>query len=332
MSFPFNIIIIGGLLCGVKSIYTFGLITTIGWASQFLFLLPSVKKSGYSLYTKEKNDIDYSALKSNEIAFIFISNVIFSFMFMLDKSFASHTESASSSIHYASNLFTTISSVFVVGMSAVFFPSLTKSLSEKNDEKTASLVRFALIFMFSIFVPFLMITSIYNKDIIRLVYERGSFDNEATEFVSKAFFRYAFCIFGYITQELLFKVFYAKGRYKVTVISSLSIIVINIICNFIFRNNIDMIITSTPVICILFSLFIFILLGNELKSLFNRTFFINILKICVSALPFVLCCFIFGTSDSNKLYFVVPIVVSAILYFILLYLFKIVQLIFNKES
>ncbi len=335
MSFPFNIIIIGGLLGGIDSIYSFGIITTLGWASQFLFLLPSVLKCGYSLNAGNENQLQTKKtgrVNISEIAFIFVSNVIFSFLFIIDKSFASYRESASSSIHYASNLFTTVSSVFVVGMSAVFFPSLTKSIAEKNEEKTTSLIRYALLFMFCIFIPFLMITSFYNKEIIRLVYERGSFDSQSTQFVSNAFFFYAFCIFGYITQELLFKVFYAKGRYGITVISSALVIGANIVCNFIFRNNVNLIIATTPVICITFAFFIFILLGKEIKNIYNKEFFKNILKIAIASVPFpILYVLMKGLIQKNKLMFLVPVVVGAIIYFVLLYAFKILQLIFKKD-
>ncbi len=337
MSFPFNVIIIGGLLSGINSIYSFGIITTLGWAFQFLFLLPSVLKCGYTLKSTSKLEKTQEIQEKGkvnifEIAFIFVSNVIFSFLFITDKSFASYKESASSSIHYASNLFTTVSSVFVVGMSAVFFPSLTKSLAEKNEEKTSSLIRYVLIFMFAIFVPFLMITSFYNKEIIRLVYERGSFDAKTTNIVSKAFFAYAFCIFGYIAQELLFKVFYAKGRYKITVISSAFVILINILCNIIFKDNLDMIIASTPVICIIFAIFIFALMGKEIKNIYNKEFFFNVTKIIISAFPFPVLYFLMETfAEKNKLMFTVPIVISAIIYFVMLYVFKILQLIFKKN-
>ncbi len=336
MSFPFNVIIIGGLLGGINSIYSFGIITTLGWASQFLFLLPSVLKNGYTLKQKNKNEIktvlEGEKVNISEIAFIFVSNVIFSFLFITDKSFASYTQSASSSIHYASNLFTTVSSVFVVGMSAVFFPSLTKNIAEKNEEKTTALIRYVILFMFCIFLPFLMITSFYNKDIIRLVYERGSFDAQSTALVSKAFFCYAFCIFGYITQELLFKVFYAKGKYAVTVVSSFVVIALNIVCNLVFKNNLDMIIFSTPVICIVFAVFIFILLGKEIKNIYNKEFFVNILKIVISSSVFPVMYFIMqGFLNKSKLNFVVPIVISAGIYFVLLYAFKILQLIFKKD-
>ncbi len=337
MSFPFNIIIIGGLLGGIDSIYSFGVITTVGWASQFLFLLPSVLKCGYSLNIAIKdivtdNEKENKRVNISEIAFIFVSNVIFSFLFITDKSFASYKESASSSIHYASNLFTTVSSVFVVGMSAVFFPSLTKSLAQKDDEKTASLIRYVLLFMLCIFIPFLMITSFYNREIIRLVYERGSFDSKATSVVSKAFFAYAFCIFGYISQELLFKVFYAKGKYKITVISSALVVFVNILFNFIFKDSFNMIIYSTPVISIIFALFIFVLLGKEIKNIYNKQFFLNVLKILICAVPFPIFYFLMeNLAEKNKLMFVIPIVISAIIYFVMLYVFKILQLILKRN-
>lgn len=332
VSVPFNMIIIGSLLSFVDSIYTFGIVTTIGWASQFLFLLPAVLKDGYKLWLKKKNEVDLSDIKISEILFIFVSNVIFQFLFIIDKSFASYIEGASSAIHYSSNLFTTVSSVFLVGMSAVFFPSLTKSIGEKDNKKTNSLIRYTLIFMFCIFIPFLIITTLYHNQIIALLYERGSFDASSTAVVAKAFFVYAFCILGYITQELLFKIFFAKGKYILTVVSSATIILINLICDFAFRNNVNMIIISTAVLSAFFAIFMFTVLGRMAKNLYNRDFFENILKIIISSLPFIPIYMIFKSMiNENKLYFLIPLLISSLVYFTLLYFFKVLNIIFRKD-
>lgn len=332
VSVPFNIIIIGSLLSFVNSIYSFGIVTTIGWASQFLFLLPSVIKDGYKIWTDKKNEINLSDIKISEIAFIFVSNVIFQLLFIIDKSFASYSEGASSAIHYSSNLFTTVSSVFLVGMSAVFFPTLTKSIGEKDDKKTNSLIRYTLIFMFCIFIPFLIITSLYHNQIIALLYERGSFDTASTTIVAKAFSVYAFCILGYITQELLFKIFFAKGKYVLTVVSSIAVIVINLICDFIFKNNIDMIIISTAVLCIAFAFFMFSILGRISKKIYNKEFFVNILKIIASSLPFIPIYMLSkNIINANKLYFLIPLLISALIYLALLYFFKVLNIIFQKD-
>lgn len=332
VSVPFNIIIIGSLLTFVNSIYTFGIVTTIGWGTQFLFLLPSVLKNGYKLWIEKENETKFSDIKISEIAFIFISNVIFQFLFIIDKSFASHIEGASSAIHYSSNLFTTVSSVFLVGMSAVFFPSLTKSIGEKNDKKTNSLIRYTLIFMFCIFVPFLIITTLYHTELITFLYERGSFDSNSTKIVSKAFSIYSFCILGYITQELLFKIFFAKGKYALTVISSLCVILINLICDFVFKENMIMIVSSTAMLCLAFAVFMFVVLGIISKKLYNKDFFMNIIKIIISAVPFIPIYYLFKNIISlNKFYFIIPIVISAGIYFILLYVFKVLQMILKKD-
>lgn len=332
VSVPFNIIIIGSLLTFVNSIYSFGIVTTIAWGSQFLFLLPSVLKNGYGLWIKKENEAEFTNIKISEIAFIFVSNVIFQVLFIIDKSFASYSEGASSAIHYSSNLFTTVSSVFLVGMSAVFFPSLTKSIGEKNDKKTNALIRYTLIFMFCIFVPFLIITTLYHKELIAFLYERGSFDANSTKIVANAFSVYAFCILGYITQELLFKIFFAKGKYALTVVSSVSVILLNLVCDFVFKESITMITASTAVLCIAFALFMFAVLGKISKNLYNRDFFVNILKIIASALPFIPIYFAFGNIIVvNKFYFIIPIVISAVIYFILLYLLKVLDLILKKD-
>lgn len=332
VSVPFNIIIIGSLLAFVNSIYAFGAVTTIGWAFQFLFLFPNVIKSDYRLWIKKENEVEFKNIKITEIVFIFVSNVIFQFLFIIDKSFASYSEGASSAIHYSSNLFTTVSSVFLVGMSAVFFPALTKSIGEKNDKKTNSLIRYTLIFMFCIFIPFLIITTLYHNELIAFLYERGSFDSSSTKIVARAFYIYAFCILGYITQELLFKIFFAKGKYRLTVISSASVILINLVFDFVFKENINMIVTSTAILCIGFALFMFAVLGKISKNLYNKDFFINILKIVISAIPFVPVYYIFKNIIAlNKFYFIIPIVISGIVYLTLLYIFKVLGLILKKE-
>lgn len=335
VSLPFNVLIITSMLLGVNNIYILGAVTTLGWAAHFLFLLPSLKKEGYKLWSNSNQADKLRLVKPMEILFILISNMVFQFLFIIDKSFASINEGFPSAIHYSSTLFTTISSVFLVAMSAVFFPSLTKAMKENNTEKINGLIRYSLTFLFAIFVPFLMIVGIYHRDIITLLYQRGEFTAESVNLVAPAFLIYSFCVFAFMTQELLFKIFYAKGKYLTTVLSAVGILVGNMVCNFIFRNSFYGIIGSTAGVCIAFSILMFLLLLKESGGFINRQFIRNLAVILAASLVFIATHLIFRytVGYSGKIMFVVPILIGAVIYLGVLFATNILkQLLLSKEN
>lgn len=334
VSFPFNLILICSMLLGVRDIYTLGAVTTLGWAAHFVFLLPSLLKQNYKLWSNTNQKEKLKSVNPTEILFILISNMVFQFLFIIDKSFASANEGFPSAIHYSSTLFTTVSSIFLVAMSAVFFPSVTKAMKENDTPRINSLIRYALTFMFAIFVPFLMIVGIYHRDIITLLYLRGEFTMESVNLVAPAFLLYAFCVFGYITQELLFKIFYAKGKYKLTVISAVSILVFNVVANFIFRGSFFGIVGSTTVICLVFAGVMFYWLTKEANGFIDKIFLKNLGTIILSSLIFIPVHFMFKYTIgyANKAAFVLPVAISAVLYLAVLYSTKILKLILTAKE
>ncbi len=234
MSLPFNVAIILSLLVPDVSVFTVGIVTTIGWFLQVAMLLPAFYKKGYSFFKADdrltvKND------KNLEILWIFISNMMFQLCFYSDRAFVSGNDGMASTFNYASNLFITISSVFVVAMSTVVFPSISKNYEEGHIGYVNELLRYIITIMTAIFLPFLLVVGFFGTDVIRLVYERGSFTADSTLAVSTVFFIYSLGILGYVSQELFNKILYLAGKYKYSVIGTISVILLNIISNIIIR-------------------------------------------------------------------------------------------------
>ncbi len=235
MSLPFNVIIILSLYIPNVSIFTVGIVTTIGWFLHIAILLPSFYKKGYSFFASD-GAAKVKGGKNNEIIYIFISNMMFQLCFYADRAFVSGTDGMAATFNYASNLFVTVSSVFVVAMSNVVFPSVSKNYEEGNIDYVNELVRYIITIMTAIFLPFLLVVGLFGTDIIRLVYERGSFTSESTVAVAAIFFIYSLGILGYVSQELFNKVLYLAGKYKYTVIGTVAVVVLNIACNYGIRN------------------------------------------------------------------------------------------------
>lgn len=234
MSIPFNVAIISSLNIPDVSIATIGAVTTFGWFLHIAILLPSFFKKGYR-FTSKYNAIAKAESKNPEILWIFISNMMFQLCFYSDRAFVSANEGMASAFNYASNLFITISSVFVVAMSTVVFPSISKNYEEGNKEYVNEVLRYIITIMVTIFLPFLLVVGFFGEDIIRLIYERGSFTADSTKIVASMFFIYSLGILGYVSQELFNKVLYLAGKYKYTVIGTIVVITANILANLAIR-------------------------------------------------------------------------------------------------
>ena len=100
--------------------------------------------------------------------------MMFQICFMIDKAFVSSESGAATTINYASNLFVTISSVFVVAMSNVVFPSISKNYEEGKIDYVRDLIKYIITIMAAIFVPFIMTVCCFGKNIISLLYPNAT--------------------------------------------------------------------------------------------------------------------------------------------------------------
>ncbi len=231
MSLPFNAVIIGSLMIPNVTMTTVALVTTIGWFLHVAILLPAFFKKGYSLISRS-NGAKILKDKNSEILWIFISNMMFQLVFYTDRAFVSTTEGMASTLSYASNLFVIIASIFVVAMSTVFFPAISKNYEEGQIEYVNGLVRYIITVMAAIFLPYLLAAGLFGKDIIRLLYERDAFTPEATAAVSAVLFIYSLGVLGYIAQELFNKILYLAGKYKYCVCGTACVVILNALTNY----------------------------------------------------------------------------------------------------
>lgn len=297
MSLPFNAAIILSLFMENVSILTVGAVTTIGWFLHIAILLPSFFKNGYSFVERGVKS-SKSKGASPEIAWIFISNMMFQLCVYIDRAFVSSSEGMASTFNYASNLFITIASVFAVAMSTVVFPSVSKNYEEGNIGYVNELIGYIVTIMSAIFLPFVLVVSCFGKEVIRLVYERGAFGEESTAAVSVMFLMYTLGVLGYITQELFNKVLYLAGKYKYTVIGTICVVAANVIANIIITSSVPeslsffgkmplnavLVAMSTAVLLTVYAVAIAIGMKKVVGGYFKRGVIADILKIFVSGL------------------------------------------------
>ena len=226
VSLPYNVVIIAQLLFSRPDIIAVSIATTAGWGLHVLFQLPSFYKLGYRMLKRPRKG---GAFGAGEAAAIFASNMGFQLCFIIDRRFVSGSEGAVTTVNYASNLFITVSSVFVVAMSSVIFPAISKNYAEKKLHYVRGLVGAMIVLMLAIFVPYLLTAAVFGHNIVSLLWERGEFTAEAARMTSASFLIYSLGVFGYIAQELFTKVLYLSSRYAETVVSAAVIVIVKLI-------------------------------------------------------------------------------------------------------
>lgn len=340
MSLPFNVVIIASLLFKNVDIVTVSIVTTIGWLLHIVIQLPPFYKKGYRLFTSPYETNPEKKKGSNELLWIFISNMMFQVCFMIDKAFVTGESGAASTINYASNLFVTIASVFVVAMSNVVFPSISRNYEEGNRDYVKSLLQYMITVMFAIFMPFILVAGCFGKEVIGLLYERGSFTSDLTTTTSMLFAIYTIGVFGYACQELFNKILYLDSRYSYTVIGTIAVIVLKVILNTLFKDyGVVAIAASTTVLFSLYAVNIAVAIRKVTGNYIDRALLINLGKILVASIAAFVVFFIFKKAipviSTGKFGFIIPLVVCAVIYCGVLFVSGVVKVILkgrNAES
>ena len=349
MSLPFNAVIILTLMIPDISIMTVAIVTTIGWGLQVAMLLHAFYKKGYRVTGLKYERLEEKE-KNPEIIWIFISNMMFQLCFYTDRAFVGNVEGMASTFNYASNLFITISSVFVVAMSTVVFPSISKNYEEGNVDYVNELLRYIITVMVAIFLPFLLVSGLYGSDVIRLIYERGSFDSESTRAVSTIFFIYSLGILGYVSQELFNKILYLAGKYKYTVVGTVLVVALNVVLNILVKNfvpttyipslGMDLVTLICAVITAVLLTFYAVAIAIGIRKVvgpyFTKELIGDVLKILVSGAFALIVYVIFNTVapvfTHGYITFVIPLGASAVAYAISLVVTGVYKKLLKREK
>lgn len=346
MSLPFNAVIISALYIPGVSIVTIGIVTTIGWFLHIAILLPSFYKKGYRLAKANTNKFKAKD-KNSELIWIFISNMMFQLCFYIDRAFLSGTEGTIATLSYASDLFVIIASIFVVAMSTVFFPSISKNYEEGNIDYINKTLRYMITVMTAIFIPFLLVMGLFGYNIIDLIYD---FTPEATGAVSTLLFICCLGIFGYITQELFNKILYTAGRYSYCVAGTIGVIVLNLISNSVIKRFVPdtaffgtgvttrtfFIALSSSVLMLFYAILISFAIKKIVGSYWKRDLITDILKIVLCSLAafgtYLIFSFFTPWLVSGTTTFIIPVLACGCVYIAALYITGVLKVLLKKKG
>ena len=329
-----TISIIAFILLFVKrmGVYVFAWGTLVGLIIQFVFLLPFTKKEGYSHYFDF--NLNHPALKKTiKLSLIFILlGIISGITPVINRIMASWLPSGSiAALAYADKLVQVPLIIFSGSIATAIYPFFAGQLAENKIDEMKDTLATSIKMTGFIFIPLAVTMMILSKPTIQLLFQRGAFDEHATNLTSAIFICYSFQLFSnyalVIMMRLLLVFQDMMSILKITITS----VVFTVLLNFIFIKIVNPpaagIALSSSVVCLFTAILYFGFLKKRIKNLHGLSIIKSLLKTTVlavisgmvifSAYQF-LNKFIFNQSILNKIIILTGATFSGIIIFIIM--------------
>lgn len=290
MSVPFNIMIILSIFLSVKvspALLPWG--SLIGLSFQFLIQYPFARKKGY----KYKPYIDFKEEHLKRMLWligpVLIGVAVTQINTIVDRTIASTlVEGSISALNYATKLNQFVMGMFIVSISSVVYPMLSKLSSENNKEKFNKSIITAVNTVVLLVIPISIGAIILANPIVKLLFQRGEFDARATQMTSVALIFYSIGMIGFGLRDILGKVFYSLQDTRTPMINGIIAMILNIILNISFVKFTNMQLAglafATSISALLTITLLFISLKRKLGNFGGKSIALGMAKSLVSGL------------------------------------------------
>lgn len=290
MPIPYNILIIASIIISAKvdsNLLPWGAL--IGLLLQFLFQLPFAMKKGYR-YRPYVNFKDEQMKKMIWlIAPVLIGVAVNQINSIVDRTIASTLVTGSiSALNYATKLNQFVMGIFIVSISSVIYPVLSKLSTEDNKEEFNKSIVKSVNTVSLLVIPISVGAIILANPIVKLLFERGEFDARATEMTAIALVFYSIGMIGFGLRDILGKVFYSLQDTKTPMINGIIAMFVNIVLNILFVKFTNMQLAglafATSISALITIALLFISLRKKIGQFGGKSILVVMLKSILSAL------------------------------------------------
>ena len=149
---------------------------------------------------------------------------------MVDTILASGLQEGSvSALNYSNRLISFASGIFIMAIMSIMYPMFSKYIINGEEAKLNQSIRTSIRLLLLVMLPITTIVFVYNHEIVSIVFQRGKFDESATQVTSSVFFFYSIGIIFLGLRELFNKVFYAQKNAKIPLFISFIAVSTNIL-------------------------------------------------------------------------------------------------------
>lgn len=263
IGFPNNIIIIISIILSVSmnNLDILAIGGLVGMISQLIIQVPFAIKEGYKfkLYINLKDKYLKKLLWL--VVPVLIGVAVNQVNTMVDRSLASGLgDGIITALDNANKLNGFVLAIFISTLSVIIYPTLAKLSSEDDREKFEESVSTTVNCVCLVILPATIGAIILATPIVRILFQRGAFDEQSTILTSTALAFYSIGMIGFGLRDILGKVFYSLKDTKTPMVNGVIAVILNIILNLILSKimghaGLALATSLSAIICILLLFF-----------------------------------------------------------------------------
>lgn len=237
MNVPYNLIQIIFIAFGfyIGNVYILAIGLLLSSFGQFVYLRVLIKRK---TDFRHQCVLDFRDVNIRQMLIlvgpVFISTGVNQLNSIVDRSMASGlVEGSVSALNYSSEVANMVTQVVVLSLTTILYPKMTELFATNNSEEKNSFT-FTYINVVSLLVlPLAALVFVFSKEIVRILFGRGAFNENTVLFVSGALKIYALGIVGASFRDVLNKVFYSMKDTKTPMVNGTIAVAVNIGLNII---------------------------------------------------------------------------------------------------
>lgn len=271
--------------------------TTIGALCQFVYQLPKIRQLGFRLKPNFdfKNNVHFKHIC--ELLFpAILSSTVGQVHIYVDMFFASALAAGAwTAIGYANRIFQFPVGILVTAFLVPLFPIFSKLVAQDDMESIKRYFNKGVGVLFFAAFPIIIGILVLGYDGIKLIFERGAFDNNAAFMVTQALWFLAFSILPYVFRDSITRVYYSFNDSKIPFIVALSSIALKFFLNWLLVSKLHIgsgiggITLSTSLVTLFNACVLGMLIKDKIKLDYKSLFF-NFGKMIIAfLLTFLIC-------------------------------------------
>lgn len=330
-SFPTNFIIIIAIVLSSKfNLMVLAVGSVIATVSQLFFLIPFVYKEGYQYrFVLDRHDGYLRKLLFLSLP-IMISVSVNQINVLVDRTIASQiVVGGISALNYANKLNLFVHGIFVMSIATVMYPLISKMAAENNIAGLKKSLSESISGINLLVIPATVGVMIFADPIVKLLFGRGAFDEQAISLTAYALFFYAIGMVGFGLREVLSRAFYALQDTKTPMINASIAVVLNIVLNIVLSKfwGIGGLALATSIAALFSTFLLFVTLRRKIGHFGLKNLALSFIKIVIASFVMgvvaKLAYAAFLVKFSANLSLIVSIGIGALVYFVIIYFMKI---------
>jgi putative peptidoglycan lipid II flippase len=210
------------ILYPMMNVYAYGLGAVLGAAVMVIILLYYLRKDGHLHFRFAISENKYIFRMLKISLPILLGGATLQFYFFIHRMFASQIQDGYvAALNYASKLVQLPQTILMTAVTTVIYPLLAKKAADK-DYKGISQIYFKGLQMLIIFiVPISIFVYLYAQEIVKIIFEYGSFTSRSTEMTTSMLKIFVIGMFAHAANLFVTRFFYALEKSMMPVVSGI---------------------------------------------------------------------------------------------------------------